>query len=228
MKYIIMCGGVFKDLEIPRQLMNINGEPLVERTIRLLRKLGVTDISISTSEGRNDFDYLSMTENIPIIKFHNSYNVRAYNDFDGYWCDGFYYTDEPVCYLCGDVYYSKEALKQIVETPVDGFGFFGVDRPFPNGYYKCSEEPLAFKVVDQSILHNGCKKFRELQDLGPEKWPFRRRPISWELVQIIDGVDLRTFIKSKSFIGVHHFAIDIDEPEDAQRVESVVKEFNID
>ena len=37
MKYIIMCGGHYKKWETPRQLIMVNGEHLVGRTIRLLR-----------------------------------------------------------------------------------------------------------------------------------------------------------------------------------------------
>lgn len=223
MKYIIMCGGVYQAFTTPRQLIKLRGEPLVERTIRLLRELGVDDIAISTNVGNDAFDYIG----VEVIKFNNSYNAVGYNNFTGYWCDAFYETDEPACYICGDVFFSKDALRQVVETSVKDFGFFGVDRPFPKGYFKCSEEPLAFKVVNQNILHSACKRFRELQDLGPSKWPFRRLPISWELVQIIDGVDLKKFIKSKSFIGVHHFAVDVDDPEDAAKIEEVLNRYNI-
>lgn len=39
MKYILMCGGNYKDkFETPKQLLKVNGEILVERTIRLLKE----------------------------------------------------------------------------------------------------------------------------------------------------------------------------------------------
>ena len=49
MKYIIMCGGQYQQWSTPRQLIKIRGEPIVARTIRLLRENGVTDIAISSS-----------------------------------------------------------------------------------------------------------------------------------------------------------------------------------
>ena len=49
MKYIIMCGGTYKRWETPRQLTEIRGEPIVARTIRLLRENGVSDIAISSN-----------------------------------------------------------------------------------------------------------------------------------------------------------------------------------
>ena len=41
MRYIIMCGGDYPTWEVPRQLTEIKGEPIVARTIRLLRKNGI-------------------------------------------------------------------------------------------------------------------------------------------------------------------------------------------
>lgn len=36
MKYVIMCGGYYEQWKTPKQLQIVNGEALVERTIRLL------------------------------------------------------------------------------------------------------------------------------------------------------------------------------------------------
>ena len=51
MKYIIMCGGPSSLWEKPKQLYKIDGKPLVERTIDLLRKRGirVSDIFITST-----------------------------------------------------------------------------------------------------------------------------------------------------------------------------------
>ena len=44
MKYIIMCGGRYRVWETPKHFLEIKGEPIVARTIRLLRECGVDDI----------------------------------------------------------------------------------------------------------------------------------------------------------------------------------------
>ena len=49
MKYIIMCGGTYKRWDTPRQLTEIRGEPLIARTIQLLKEAGVSDIAISSN-----------------------------------------------------------------------------------------------------------------------------------------------------------------------------------
>jgi molybdopterin-guanine dinucleotide biosynthesis protein A len=50
MKYIIMCGGTYRTFQTPRQLTEIDGEPIIVRTLRLLREHGVDDIAISSND----------------------------------------------------------------------------------------------------------------------------------------------------------------------------------
>lgn len=224
MKYIIMCGGKYKEIKEFRPLIKINGESLVERTIRLLKELDIKDIAVSTGLDVDLLDFLD----VQVLKFKNTYNLTSFNNGTGYWCDAFYYTDEPVCYLMGDVFYSKAALKDIINTKVDRIGFFGTDRPFAPGYYKNYEEPLAFKVVDQNVLHEACNKFREYQDLGRDKWPFHRLPMSWELAQIISNCPLNILIvRTPIFIGIHNFADDIDTIEEVIKLEKIISDYNI-
>ena len=230
-KYIIMCGGVYETVLRPRPLCIVNKETLIERTIRLLREFGIKDISISTNEDNDCFDFLDVN----VIKMKNDYkcalidnNLSHYKQI-GYWCDAFYYTDEPVCYLMGDVYYSRDALKRIVDTDTNDILFFGTDKPFALGYNKRYEEPLAFKVFNQQKLHDACNKFKEYVDMGPASWPFWRQPISWDLVQIICNQPLNTVIvHTPIFVGIHEFASDIDNEYDAIELEKIVKEYNID
>jgi len=65
-----MCGGSYQSFKNPRWLMTINGEVLIERTIRQLHNLGITDLYISTNFPEY-FKYL----NIPILTRDNSYEV---------------------------------------------------------------------------------------------------------------------------------------------------------
>ena len=67
MKYIIMAGGSYEKFEIPKQLLKVNGEVIIERTIRLLRENGVKDIAISTNNPA--FDYLDVEK----LRHENNY-----------------------------------------------------------------------------------------------------------------------------------------------------------
>ena len=76
MKYIIMCGGKYRGFETPKQLLKVNDEIIVERTIRLLKGHGINDIAISTNNPA--FDYLDVEKLRHENKFEHEYkNEKA-------------------------------------------------------------------------------------------------------------------------------------------------------
>ena len=210
-KYIIMCGGNYSTyFEKPRQLSVVMGEVLVERTIRLLRENGIKDISISTNY--RDFDYLG----VPILEHENSYRTEG-KEVKGYWCDAFYPTDEPVCYIFGDVYFSEEAIKKIVETDTDDIEFFGSKPPFAENYPKDHEEPFALKVVNTKKLKQAIKKTKKWEDEGK----FWRKPLMWELWTVIKNVPLQKEPGKypADYIGINDYTSDIDRVRDIRKIE---------
>lgn len=202
-KFIIMCGGTYQQWETPRQLIKINGEAVVERTIRLLRECGVTDIAISSNNA------IFEAFGVPVLHHVNNYNARSYNDFSGYWCEAFYPTDEPVCYIFGDVVFTKNAIRTIVETHTDDIEFFASAPPFAPEYRKAYAEPFALKVVDQEHLHRAIAEVKRLDDAGL----FRRRPIMWELWQVITGCPIN-HIDYTSYTAINDSTCDIDNPDE--------------
>ena len=97
MIYIIMCGGTYNYWETPRQLTKINGEPIVARTIRLLKENGVNDIAISSNNPI--FEQFG----VPVLRHENNYVATRLGQYNTCWVDAFYPTNEPVCYIFGDV-----------------------------------------------------------------------------------------------------------------------------
>lgn len=211
MRYIIMCGGKYWRWQTPRQLTRINGEPIVERTIRLLREAGVEDIAISSNN--EIFEQFG----IPVLKHDNGYDARGYNDFKGYWCDAFYPTDDPVCYIFGDVIFSPEAIETIVQTETDSIEFFASSPPFAREYCKPWAEPFALKVVDQDRLKQSIKEVKRLHEAGA----FNRKPIMWELWNVITGGDINR-IDYDSYTAINDYTCDIDNPEEAEMFEAVI------
>ena len=49
-RYVILANSNDKTFDVPRQLIDINGEKLIERTIKLLKKNGIKDITIVASD----------------------------------------------------------------------------------------------------------------------------------------------------------------------------------
>ena len=203
MKYVIMCGGDYKKWSKPRQLTEINGEPIIARTIRLLRECGVEDIAISANN--NHFN----TFGVPVLRHINEWVVYDYEKDDGTWCNAFYPTDEPVCYLLGDVVFSKAAIRTIVNTQTNDIAFFASAPPFAKDYPKEYAEPFGFKVVNLQHFWNA---IRDLKRYENEKL-FKRHPIAWELWQVIKGTELNT-IDYKNYTVINDYTCDIDVPED--------------
>ena len=203
MKYIIMCGGKYDKWTTPRQMTQIKGESIAGRTIRLLRETGVEDISISTSDNRFE------TLGVPLLKHDN--NFHAYHS--GHWVDAFYPTDDPTCYLFGDVVFSPDAIKTIVNTQTDDVEFFASAPPFDKRYIKRWAEPFAFKVRNQ-------KRFRAAIDYVKQNMGlFRRHPIAWELWQVIKETPLN-LIDYTNYTAINDYTCDIDDPADAVLIQA--------
>lgn len=110
MKYVIMSAGKGTRwnnyLGVPKHLVEINGETLLGRTTRLLKKNGIDDFIITG----NDERYSEYGKLVP----------QTDNDCE---IDRFEKIDEPVCYLYGDVYYTENAIKTIINADVQDITF---------------------------------------------------------------------------------------------------------
>lgn len=208
MKYIIMAGGDYPYWETPRQLTKIHGEVLVARTIRLLRSKGVEDIAISASDER--FKQFGL----PIL--HHENNFVSSDGGVSYWVDAFYPTDEPACYLMGDVFFSEFCIATIVNYQQgEDIMFFASAYCNGKGYSKPWAEPFAFKVWNQQRFKEAIAETKALQDRGA----FRRRPVSWELWQVIKHTKINEI--AINYVTIDDYSCDIDQYEDIAKLERV-------
>ena len=217
-KYIIMCGGIYEHWRTPRQMLPLNGEPIVLRTIRLLKECGVTDMSVSISSGKTNYEHFKpcIDAGAPLLIHKNSWVVLRPGKSTGYWCDAFYPTDEPTCYLMGDVVFSKKAIETIVNTDTDDIEFFASAPPFAKNYPKPYAEPFAFKVVNHDHLRKAQDECRKLADENK----FRRRPIAWEFWQVVKGTPINK-IDYHNYTAINDYTCDIDNPQDIEKFSDI-------
>ena len=211
MRYIIMCGGTYDKWHTPKHLAMIHGEPLVARTIRLLKENGIKSKDIAISSNNPVFQQFGVTR----VVHKNPYHLPN----DGThaktpWLDAFYKTDKPVCYLFGDVVFSPEAIKKIVETETDSIEFFASAPPFAPNYCKKWAEPFAYKVVDTELFFKKIEETKEWEKKGV----FYRQPVSWELWQVIKGTKLGRVVYN-NYTVINDYTCDIDEPADIRKFE---------
>lgn len=234
MKYIIMAGGDYKEWETPKQLIKINGEVLIERTIRLLRENGIKDIAISTNN--KAFDYLG----VEILHHENKYNHNNYKkeciDSNYIWINAYYPTNEEVCYLHGDVYFSYEAIKTIVNTEVEDTMFIctcdGTDRE-RHPLNQKGREPFGYIVKNQVVFQYAIKKIKQMVDAGMFK--DNLTPISWHLYRFLNGYDVKPYAKEYTevnnifqnigdYLIIDDYTVDIDTDRDIDNLENILKE----
>lgn len=232
MKYIIMAGGKYKNFEKPKQLLKVNGEILIERTIRLLKENGIKDIAISTNNPA--FDYLDVEK----LRHKNNYyngDENKKRKSENNWLNAYYPTEEPACYLHGDVYYSDEAIKTIIETPVKDTMFFCVrdlQDGRPTGVNCKGREPLGYKVQNQKIFRSAINDLFEMLDDGFFKDGVE--PISWHLYRWINkltvtggnkdyGFANSIFDTKGDYIVIDDYSTDVDNIKDIQKIENIIK-----
>lgn len=213
MKYIIMCGGVYDTFKTPKQLSVINGETLLERTIRLLKENGIIEYYI-TSNNPIFKKYGKVLEHNNTFKFENG-------QVKGYWIDAYYPMSEPVTYLHGDVYYSEDAMKKILNLNPKVNTFVG-NEIARNKEHKNWGEPFGYIVVNQEEFRKGIEKTKKLQDEGKLE---RGYAISWELYRVLNGLDPnKQYIIDDTYLSIDDITIDIDAPFQIEELNRRVKD----
>lgn len=196
MKYIIMCGGFACDCEKPKHFFEFRGKPIVQRIVDLLKECGIDDIAITTSPNRVD-DYKIF--GVDVIPYNS-------NNKPFVWLDAFYPIKEPVCYIFGDVVFSPEAIKTIVETPTDDIEFFASAPPFAPEYPKLWAEPFAFKAQNFERFRACVCNAKEMD--SQHVW-YRRPPIAWELWQVIKNT-VPNKIVYNNYVVINDYTCDVD------------------
>ena len=218
MNYVILCGGKYEVWKTPRQLTEINGEPLVARTIRLLRENGVSNIIISS----NNLAFFRCFD-VPLFVHDNRWKVYKKGDRlvgDGSWLNAFGFSefdDSPVCYLMGDVVFSPKAIKTIVETETNDVQFLASAPPFAREYPKPYAEPFAFKVVNVERFKHCVESAKTYE----KQHMFKRNPIAWELWQVIKNTPLNQ-IDYTNYVAINDYTCDIDSEEDIEKFKNIV------
>ncbi len=208
MKYAIMCGGQYSWFKIPKHLTMINGEELVRRTIRLLRECGADDIVITATDPRfNGFG-------VPRLNHRNGF-IDEDGNIKGYWLDAFYPFDDKVTYIFGDVCFTVDAIKTIVNYQTDKNVLFGTSDA-KNEAHQNWGEPFAYIVNDIKTFHRGVKAVKKMYDEGMLK----RHPIVWELYRYLNGLDVNVQqVLDETYVCIDDGTMDIDDVTDIEMIQ---------
>lgn len=206
-----MAGGKYHKFKKHKALSVIHGEILIERTIRLLKENGVKEWYIST----NDPSFDKYDERGNIIHHNNNFEVLEDGTIKGYWLDAYYLIDDPCIYLHGDVYYTEEAIKKILNYKPIMNTFIG-NEIARNPEHLNWGEPFGWIIVEPLRFKYDIQATKELQDKGKLE---RGYAISWELYRVMNGYDPNyMLINDDNYLVIDDGTIDVDEPEQIELV----------
>ena len=203
MFYVIMCGGNYTKFQTPRQFIEINGERIVDRTVRLLKENGCEHIFITATDNRFD------SCGVPRLEHKNVFRVDEGDVCTGYWLDAFYphfAESDKITFIFGDVYFTEEAIKTIVNFKTDGNILFGTSEA-KNELHENWGEPFAYIVNDYGTFMRGIDAVKKMQDMGLTK----RTAIVWELYRYLNGLDINVQqVLDETYVCIDDGTLDVD------------------
>jgi len=192
MKYIIMADGKGTRWNlhqgIPKHFIKVNGETLLERTVRLLRQYDPScQVIITSHDPRYEVD--------GALRYEPKNNVLEIDRFTAE------LIENDVCFLYGDTYYSEISAKTIVETDAEDLLFFGNERSI-----------VAVKVADAAIFSQHVNRVRELFLAGRID-----KCIGWQVYQSFTGLLFGEKTMTEKYVFLTDDTRDFNSPEDLKR-----------
>lgn len=194
MRFVIMADGKGTRWDnykgIPKHLAEVNGEPIIGRTVRLLNELtcGDSEIIITSHDARYEFKGSRRHE--PIA---NNLEIDRFT---------WELIEDDICFLYGDTYYTEEALGRILDTETEDMVFFGNTKSI-----------VAVKVKDAAKFASHVDRVRQLYIEGKID-----RCVGWQVYQSVTGQDFATkAVPADKFIVLDNKTTDFNTPEEYKK-----------
>lgn len=166
---------------VPKHLIPVGGEPLIARTVRLLRERGVKDIVVV---GPDDPRYAIDGAQLFVPTHHVPWRTRAKSRHD---CDKFLssrelWSDGRTVILHGDVYLAEDAANAIVGFQPEAWCLFARYRRYPHPFHKLETVAFSFYPDDHAAMDATLARLVALQTAGDLP-----RTGTWELYRGLRG-----------------------------------------
>jgi len=189
MKYIIMADGKGKRWNnyknIPKHFIEVDGETLIGRTVRLLKKYDKdAEVIITSHDPRYDIEGAK--------RYEPKNNVLEIDRFTEE------LIEDNIYFLYGDTYYSEEAMHLIVTTKTKDLMFFG------NG-----KSIVAVKIINSNIFKKHVNNVRQLFLEGKIK-----QCIGWQVYQSFLGLPFDEKKVTDKYIYIDDDTKDFNSPKD--------------
>lgn len=189
MRFVIMADGKGirwnNYLGIPKHLAEINGEPIISRTVRLLRDLTDGEIIVTSHDERYEFEGSRRHEPLK-----NRLEIDRFTEE---------LIEDDICFLYGDTYYTESALKTIICTKTEDMIFFGNSKSI-----------VAVKVTDSELFRYHLNRVKQLYISGK-----LQKCKGWQVYQSFVGQNFEERPRpGGKFVLLDETTTDINTPEE--------------
>lgn len=195
MRFVIMADGRETrwrgHLGTSKHLAPVNGEPIIARTVRLLREMAREPYEIIITSHNKAYEFEGSRRHEPVS---NNYEIDRFTDE---------LIIDDMCFLYGDTYYTEDSLKTIVEAEEGRTLFFGNSKSI-----------VAIRISDG-------EEFRRHKDRVKDMFIRGELPSckGWQVYQSFTGQDLCAPPKiGENFVMLKDKTTDINTPEDYDRL----------
>jgi len=195
MRFVIMADGKGTRWDnymgIPKHLAEVDGEPILGRTVRLLNEMteGNAEVIVTSHDERYEFKgsrrYEPLDNKLEIDRF--TAELIA----------------DETCFLYGDTYYTEEALKSILDTDVEDLIFFGNNKSI-----------VAVKIKDSKLFKQHVDNVKALFLAGKID-----RCVGWQVYQSFTGQDFsKKAVPAEKFLMLGEKTTDFNTPEEYKKI----------
>lgn len=192
MKYIIMADGKGTRWNnynnIPKHLIEIDGEILIERTVKQLRKKDKDgSIVITSHDSRYEFEGAKRYEPLNNVLEIDRFTEELIED--------------NICFLYGDTYYSDDAIEMIINTEAKDIMFFGNKKSI-----------VAIKIKDSSLFKKHVANVKKLYLSKKIK-----NCKGWQVYQSFQNLEFDVKFIGEKFIVVDESTMDYNTPKEYEK-----------
>lgn len=209
---IIICAGEGTrwgdHLGVPKHLIEISGEPLLNRTVRLLQNSGIKDIVVVSKEDPR-YKVEGATQYIPVLNYEDNADADKFLSSRELWNE-----NGRTIVLYGDVFFTLEAMNLIVNSPETDWTLFcrpGASRITGHKWGECFA--ISFYPDSHAEMEKQLHRTAKLWKTGKIT-----RCGGWELYRAMTGRPdnqiRHPHVMTTNYKEIDDFTEDFDSPQD--------------
>ena len=215
MKFLIACSGKGDRwnnyMNSPKHLINVNGEILLHRTVRMIKERQSNNDTIHIVAFDNIYSIFGTHLIIPKYSTVEEKNMH-YNYPFIYVSKNMWSTDSNTIILFGDVYFTDFAMDTIFSNINKSHQYLFFGRENASQFTGCQYGELFGMSFNFDFVNTLWENVIEIKNLYDKK--LISRFIHWELYRKLESIPLKSHKIKNNFVEINDFTDDFDFPHD--------------